>query len=107
MLKFASIEQFQTKPVSFPGCWLFCAPLYRQLCASLGITPGPKTPDGGYARKVGDRTFYVNMTGEAKDAEIDSDLSGLLSGKRWSGKLRLEPQGVELPEKNKSGALQT
>ena len=83
----------------FRGAGFFCAPLYRQLCASPGITPSPKTPDGGYARKVGDRTFYVSMTSEAKDVEIDSDLSGVLSGKRWSGKLRLEPQGVELPEK--------
>ncbi len=71
-------------------------PLYRQLYASLGIVPGPKTPDGVYARTVEGRTLYVNTTGEAKDVAIDGAMTGLLGGKQWSGTLRLEPLGVEL-----------
>jgi beta-galactosidase len=74
-------------------------PLYRQLYASLGIVPGPKTPEGVYARIVEGRALYVNTTGEIKDVAIDGALSGLLTGKRWSDTLRLEPLGVDLLEK--------
>ncbi len=74
-------------------------PLYRQLYASLGLEPGPKTPEGVAARVVNGRTLYVNTTGDAKDVAIDGTMSGVLSGKRWSGTLRLEPRGVELLER--------
>jgi beta-galactosidase len=71
-------------------------PLYRQLYSSLGIEPGPKTPDGVYARVVEGRTLYVNTTSEAKDIAIEGTKTGLLSGKKWSGSLRLDPLGVDL-----------
>jgi beta-galactosidase len=71
-------------------------PLYRQLYASLGIVPGPKTPDGVYARTVEGRTLYVNTTGDVKEVAIDGAMQGVLSGKRWTGTLRLEPLGVDL-----------
>jgi beta-galactosidase len=74
-------------------------PLYRQLYESLGIAPGPKTPDGVYARVVDGRTLYVNTTGESKDVVIDGVMNGVLTGKRWSGVLRLDPMGVDLLEK--------
>jgi beta-galactosidase len=73
-------------------------PLYRQLYESVGIAPGPKTPDGVYARVVDGRTLYVNTTGEAKDVAIDGAMNGVLTGKRWNGMLRLEPLGVDLLE---------
>jgi beta-galactosidase len=74
-------------------------PLYRQLYASLGIEPGPKTTDGVYAREVDGRVLYVNTTGETRDVTIEGAMHGVLSGKRWSGTLRLEPLGVDLLEK--------
>ncbi|HJV69221.1 beta-galactosidase [Ideonella sp.] len=74
-------------------------PLYRQLYASLGLEPGPKTPDGVYARVVDGRVLYVNTTGEAKDVAIEGAMKGVLSGKRCDGTLRLEPLGVELLER--------
>ena len=74
-------------------------PLYRQLYASLGIEPGPKTPEGVYARVVEGRTLYVNTTGEAKEVTIDGTMSGLLSGKRWTGTLRLDALAADLLEK--------
>jgi beta-galactosidase len=74
-------------------------PLYRQLYASLGIAPGPATPEGVYARVVDGRTLYVNTTGEAKEVVIDGAMNGVLTGKRWDGVLRLEPLGVDLLEK--------
>jgi len=73
--------------------------LYRQLYDSLGIAPGPRTPDGVYARVVDGRTLYVNTTGESKDVAIDGAMNGVLTGKRWSGVLRLDPLGVDLLEK--------
>ena len=48
---------------------------------------------------VDGRTFCVNSTGEAKDVAIDGAMTGVLSGKRWSGRLRLESFGVGLLEK--------
>ncbi|WP_242102086.1 beta-galactosidase [Lysobacter sp. M2-1] len=74
-------------------------PLYRQLYASLGIEPGPKTPDGVYARVVEGRVLYVNAAGEPRDVPIDGTMSGVLSGKRWTGTLQLPPFGVDLLEK--------
>jgi beta-galactosidase len=74
-------------------------PLYRQLYASLGITPGPKTPEGVNAREVDGRVLYVNTTGEPKEVSIDGELTGVLTGKRWSGTLRLDAFGVDLLEK--------
>ena len=73
-------------------------PLYRQLYASLGIEPGPKTPEGVSARVVNGRTLYVNTTGEPRDVAIDGTRTGVLGGKRWTGTLRLEPLGIELLE---------
>ena len=82
--------------VATPAQPQFMRPLYRQLYASLGIVPGPKTPDGVYARKVEGRTLYVNTTGDVKEVAIDGAMTGVLSGKRWTGTLRLEPLGVDL-----------
>ncbi len=74
-------------------------PLYHQLFARLGIVPGPKTPDGVYARVVQGRTLYVNTTGEPKDVVIEGAMNGVLTGKRWEGALHMEPFGVDLLEK--------
>ncbi|WP_426161847.1 beta-galactosidase [Pseudoduganella sp. R-34] len=74
-------------------------PLYRQLYASLGIAPGPQTPDGVYARVVAGRTLYVNTTGETKDVVLGGAMNGVLTGNRWPGVLRLGPLGVDLLEK--------
>ena len=73
-------------------------PLYRQLYASLGIEPGPTTPEGVYARAVEGRVLYVNTTGEVRDVSIEGAMSGVLSGKRWADTLRLEPLGADLLE---------
>lgn len=85
--------------VATPAQPQIMGPLYRRLYASLGIEPGPKTPDGVYAREVDGRVLYVNTTGEAREVAIDGTMHGVLSGKRWSGTLRLGPLGVDLLEK--------
>ena len=74
-------------------------PLYRQLYASLGIEPGPKTPDGVFARAVDGRVLYVNTNWGPVDVPIEGAMKGVLDGQRWEGKLRLEALGVELLER--------
>ena len=71
-------------------------PLYRSLYAQLGIEPGPKTPEGVYARVVADRVLYVNTTTQEKIILLDSAKQGVLSGNQWSKALRLGPNEVEL-----------
>ena len=39
-------------------------PIQNYLYKILGIQPGPRTPDGVYARAVDGRTLYVNTTGQ-------------------------------------------
>ncbi|MYM71039.1 beta-galactosidase [Duganella sp. FT134W] len=73
-------------------------PLYRQLYDSLGIVPGPKTPDGVYARAVDGRVLYVNTTSEAKEVPLAHPMNGVLSGQQWAGSLRLPALGVDLLE---------
>jgi len=72
--------------------------LYRQLYASLRVAPGPKTPEGVLARAVDGRVLYVNTTGETRVVPIEGAMKGVLSGRRWTQALRLEPLGVELLE---------
>jgi len=68
----------------------------RSLYASLGIERGPVTPSGVSARVVGGRTLYVNTTAEAVDISIVGDKEGVITGKRYSGNLHLEPYDVDL-----------
>jgi beta-galactosidase len=70
--------------------------LYRRLYPDLAIQPGPKTPEGVYAREVDGRILYVNSTPEDRDVPLEAPMTGLLSGRQWSGTLRLGPFGVDL-----------
>jgi beta-galactosidase len=71
-------------------------PLVRSLYAGLGIARGPQTPEGVYARVVEGRTLYVNSTTTPKTVKIAGRKTGVLSGKHYSGSLRLDGYGVEL-----------
>lgn len=71
-------------------------PLVRSLYAQLGISRGPVTPDGVYARVVDGRTLYVNTTTSPKIVKIAGSRIGVLSGRRFTGTLPLEGYGVEL-----------
>jgi beta-galactosidase len=73
--------------------------LYRHLYPSLGLEPGPQTPDGVFARVVQGRPYYVNTTGEAKDVPITGTMKGLITGQTWTGTLKLPPMGAELLDK--------
>jgi beta-galactosidase len=73
-------------------------PLYRQLYRELGIKRGPVTPEGVYARAVDGRTLYVNTGRKPVEIDIEGRKNGILSGKRWSGKLQLGSHGVDVLE---------
>jgi beta-galactosidase len=73
--------------------------LYRSLYGTLGITPGPRTPEGVYAREVDGRTLYVNTTTRPQEIKLDGAATGVLKGQVWNGTLRLEPFGAELLRK--------
>jgi len=72
------------------------APLMNYLSTVAGIQPGPKTPDGVYARVVDGRTFYVNTTGEEKRIPIDGVRTGILSNRVFRQTLILGPQEADL-----------
>lgn len=73
-------------------------PLLRHLYASVGIEPGPKTPDGVYARAVEGRVLYVNANWAPVEVPITGAMKGVLGGQRWEGSLKLDALGVELLE---------
>ena len=73
-------------------------PIVRSLYEPLGIEPGPKTPDGVYARVVDGRTLYVNTTGEEKDVAVGPKSRGVLSQQSYEGKMKLGPYQVDLVE---------
>jgi beta-galactosidase len=74
-------------------------PLLRQLYASVGVEPGPKTPDGVFAREVEGRVLYVNTNWAPVDVPIAGAMKGVLGGQRWEGTLRLQALGAELLER--------
>ena len=71
-------------------------PILRSLYASVGVERGPATPAGVSARVVEGRTLYVNTTDEAVEITIAGDKEGVITGKRHSGVLHLEPYEVDL-----------
>jgi beta-galactosidase len=71
-------------------------PLMSYLYVVAGIQPGPKTPDGVYARIVDGRTLYVNTTSEEKRIPISSVKKDILSNRTYDGAIVLGPQEADL-----------
>ena len=63
-----------------------------------GISPGPQTPDGVYARVVDGRTLYVNTTGEERRVALAGRKRGVISHRTYDGALVLGPMEAELIE---------
>jgi beta-galactosidase len=57
--------------------------LLNYLYTVAGIQPGPKTPDGVFARVVDGRTLYVNTTGDEKKIPILSTKKGIISNREF------------------------
>jgi len=71
-------------------------PLVRSLYPKLGIKPGPRTPAGVVAREVEGHTLYVNTTKAPVTVAVSGVKNGVLSHRRYTGTITLEPYGVEL-----------
>src|SRR5450755_3457975 len=66
-------------------------PLMNYLYKIAGIQPGPKTPEGVYARVVDGRTLFVNTSGEQKSIPIPSARKGIISNRVFEGTVILGP----------------
>ena len=73
--------------------------LYKKIGPQIGLTSGPKTPDGVYARVVDNRILYVNSTGGEVEIPIEGTMKGLISGKTWTRILRLGGFNADLLER--------
>jgi beta-galactosidase len=71
-------------------------PLLTYLYTVTGVQPGPKTPDGVFARVVDGRTLYVNTTGEGKSIPINGVKKGIISNREFKDVVILGPQEADL-----------
>ena len=71
-------------------------PLMNYLYKVADIHPGPKTPDGVYARTVDGRTLYVNTTEDEKSVAVGLNAHGVLSNKSYTGEMKLGPYQADL-----------
>jgi beta-galactosidase len=71
-------------------------PVLRYAYKMAGITPGPRTPEGVYARVVEGRTLYVNTTQKKKMIPISGKKSGIISGRVYDGVVVLGPLEADL-----------
>ena len=71
-------------------------PLMNYLYKIAGIQPGPKTPEGVYARVVDGRTLFVNTSGEQKSIPIPSARKGIISNRVFEGTVILGPLRADL-----------
>jgi beta-galactosidase len=74
----------------------FLGPLIRSLYPTLGITPGPVTPEGVSARTVEGRTLYVNSKNVPVTVTIEGTKTGVLSHKSYTGQIQLPAFGAEI-----------
>jgi beta-galactosidase len=61
-----------------------------------GVHPGPRTPDGVYARIIDGRTLYVNTTPQEKKIPIAGERKGIISNRVYQGAVILGPQEADL-----------
>jgi beta-galactosidase len=73
-------------------------PLLKYLCTVAGIQPGPKTPEGVYARVVDGRTLYVNTTEQEKSISITGVKKGIISNRVFEEAVVLGPMEADLIE---------
>jgi len=71
-------------------------PLMDYLYGLTGIEPGPKTPEGVYARVVDGRTLFVNTTAEEKSIHLSTSKKGIISNRVFERNLVLGPMEAEL-----------
>jgi beta-galactosidase len=70
--------------------------LMNYLYTVAGIQPGPKTPEGVFARVVDGRTLYVNTTGEERRIPITGVKKGIISIRQFKDAVVLGPMEADL-----------
>jgi len=71
-------------------------PVLNSIYKMVGLQPGPRTPDGVYARVVDGRTLYVNTTEREQRIPIEGRRQGMISGRVYEGTVVLGPQDADL-----------
>ena len=71
-------------------------PVLDYLARLVGVQPGPKTPEGVYARVVDGRTLYVNTTLEEKKIPITGSKNGVVTKRVYIGAVVLGAQEADL-----------
>ena len=71
-------------------------PILNHVCKIAGIRPGPRTPDGVYARVVDGRTLYVNTTGQEVRIPIAGERTGIVTRRVYDGAVVLGPLETDL-----------
>lgn len=71
-------------------------PLLKSLLEKAGVQPGPKTPDGVYARVVDGRTLYVNTTRQEQSIPIVGTGKGIITGRLYKSDITLGPWQADL-----------
>jgi beta-galactosidase len=71
-------------------------PLMNYIDTIAGIQPGPKTPEGVYARVVDGRTLYVNTSQQTVSFSVNGARKGIVSNRTYDGTVSLGPQEADL-----------
>ncbi len=71
-------------------------PVLNSVYKIAGLEPGPRTPEGVYARIVDGRTLYVNTTQSEQRIPIEGRHKGMISGRFYEGAVVLGPQDADL-----------
>jgi beta-galactosidase len=71
-------------------------PVLNSIYRMVGLQPGPRTPDGVYARVVDGRTLYVNTTQREQRIPIQGRRAGIISDRVYEGTVILGPQDADL-----------
>jgi beta-galactosidase len=71
-------------------------PVLNYVYKIADLQPGPRTPEGVYARVVDGRTLYVNTTQREERIPIEGRRTGIISGRVYEGVLILGPQDADL-----------
>jgi beta-galactosidase len=71
-------------------------PVLNSIYRMVGLQPGPRTPDGVYARVVDGRTLYVNTTEREQRIPIEGRRKGIISDRLYEGTVILGPQDADL-----------
>ena len=71
-------------------------PVLNSISKIAGLQPGPRTPEGVYARVVDGRTLYVNTTQREQKIPIEGRRRGMISDRVYDGAVILSPQDTDL-----------